>query len=129
MVFRGFNAKVHNSKYQPEKDDIAASAMLDVYSFNTENTETFKAQPTYFIRKNQEFQIADTVSPLSLYVRLTKIIPSEEKALIEYKQPDALNDYIIMKAILFPFINVLWIGAVIMLFGFGLSFYKRFKQK
>jgi len=33
---------------------------------------------------------------------------------------------VIMKAILFPYINVLWIGTVIMIIGFGISLLKRY---
>ncbi|HMN32194.1 MAG TPA: cytochrome c biogenesis protein CcsA [Chitinophagaceae bacterium] len=126
MVFNGFDPKPHNANYNPESGDIAISANLKIYSFNK---DLYEANPVYVIRNNQEHFIQDTVSDLSLYIRLSKIIPSEEKALIEYKQPDAMNDYIIMKAILFPYINVLWIGTIIMLVGFSLSFYKRINQK
>jgi cytochrome c-type biogenesis protein CcmF len=40
-----------------------------------------------------------------------------------------MDDYIIMKAIKFPFINVLWIGTVLMVLGFGISLFKRFIAK
>jgi cytochrome c-type biogenesis protein CcmF len=34
-------------------------------------------------------------------------------------------DYIVIKAIMNPYINVLWVGAVIMLTGFGMAFVRR----
>ena len=37
-------------------------------------------------------------------------------------------DYIILKAIEFPYINLLWGGTVIMIFGFVLSIIQRFKE-
>ena len=88
-----------------------------------------ESRPVYVIRNQNEIVIDDTISNLNLYTRLTKIIPAENAAMIEYKQPSAMNDYIIMKAILFPYINVLWIGTVIMIIGFLISMYKRFTIK
>jgi cytochrome c-type biogenesis protein CcmF len=57
---------------------------------------------------------------------LSKIHPDDGTAVVEIKQPSAMNDYVIMKAILFPYINVLWIGTVIMIIGFGISLLKRY---
>jgi cytochrome c-type biogenesis protein CcmF len=39
-----------------------------------------------------------------------------------YKQK---SDFIVLKAIIFPWMNVLWLGALIMLTGLILSLYKR----
>ncbi|GBL35274.1 hypothetical protein EMGBS15_08690 [Filimonas sp.] len=74
-----------------------------------------EAAPVYVIRSQQEELIEDTLSSYNLYTRLTKIIPAENAAVIEFKQPSAMNDYVIMKAILFPYINVLWLGTVVMI--------------
>lgn len=126
MIFNGFGNKQYQKNYQPESNDVSVSAEMDIYSFNGEK---FHAYPTYYIRNQEAYILPDTVTSMSLYVKLSKIIPEENKALIEFKQPDAFNDYIIMKAILFPYINVLWIGTIIMIFGFGLSLYKRITQK
>jgi cytochrome c-type biogenesis protein CcmF len=83
----------------------------------------------YVIRQQQEEIIEDTLVADNLYTRLTKIVPAENAAVIEFKQPSAMNDYVIMKAILFPYINVLWLGTVVMILGFLLSLYKRIKTK
>jgi cytochrome c-type biogenesis protein CcmF len=37
-------------------------------------------------------------------------------------------DYIILKAIEFPYINLLWLGTLVLLFGFMLSIIQRFKE-
>jgi cytochrome c-type biogenesis protein CcmF len=86
-------------------------------------------RPTYVVRNQSEVIVEDTVKDYSLYTRLAKIIPEENAAIIEFKQPNAMDDYIIMKAILFPYINVLWIGTILMILGFFISLYKRIKTK
>ena len=40
-----------------------------------------------------------------------------------------MDDYIVMKALIFPYINVLWLGVVVMVIGFFLSFYNRKTKK
>jgi cytochrome c-type biogenesis protein CcmF len=47
---------------------------------------------------------------------------------IEFKQPAAENDYVVMKAIVFPHINILGIGTVIMTLGSILALFRRVKQ-
>lgn len=37
-------------------------------------------------------------------------------------------DYIILKAIEFPYINLLWLGTFILIIGFVLSIIQRFKE-
>ncbi|MBK8330542.1 MAG: hypothetical protein IPL09_14035 [Bacteroidetes bacterium] len=93
------------------------------------NRDTFSAHPTYYIRNQQENKIEDTLQAMNLYVQLAQIIPDENAVKIAFKQPNSMNDYVIMKAILFPYINVLWIGTIIMIIGFGISLYKRITAK
>jgi len=38
-------------------------------------------------------------------------------------------DYIVIKAIMNPYINILWIGSVVMTIGFGIAFYRRAKRR
>lgn len=126
FIFEGFNTKVANKNYLANDGDIAVSAKLTLYNLQG---KTQTSEPVYVIRQNQELLIPDTIAAHNLYTRLIKILPNENAALIEYKQPPAMNDYVIMKAILFPYINVLWIGTIIMILGFGLSLLKRITTK
>ncbi len=126
MIFDGFNTQAASNQYQAINGDIAVSANLRVYNLEG-NLE--KSNPIYVIRGNEEMVIDDTIKTYNLYTRLSKIIPSENSAIIDYKQPSAMEDYIIMKAILFPYINVLWIGTILMIVGFLISLYKRILAK
>ncbi len=126
MIFDGFDTKAFNVNYKPEISDIAVAAKLNVYNLEGKQQVSL---PTYLIRKQGEILLEDTVKDFNIYTRLTKILPNENAAIIEYKQPSAMDDYIIMKAILFPYINVLWIGTIIMILGFFLSLLKRIKAK
>jgi cytochrome c-type biogenesis protein CcmF len=126
MIFEGFDTKAKNKNYIAQTGDIAVGAKLSVR--NMEGA-MFASLPVYVIRGQNEMIVEDTIAALSLYTRIKKIIPNENAAEIEYKQPSAMNDYIIMKAILFPYINVLWIGTIVMIFGFLISLWKRISTK
>jgi cytochrome c-type biogenesis protein CcmF len=40
---------------------------------------------------------------------------------MKIRQTDPKDDYIVLKALVFPYINVLWLGVVVMVFGFFIS--------
>lgn len=126
MIFEGFNTEVKSPNYKAQTGDIAVAAKLKVYNLEGKSK---LIEPVYIIRNSQEEILEDTLSSFNLFTRLSKILPDEEAALIEYKQPSAMNDYVIMKAILFPYINVLWLGTIIMILGFGISLFKRIHSK
>ncbi len=126
MVFRGFSTDTLAPSYKPESGDIAVAAQLDIYDLHG---TALKARPTYIVRNQQEQFCLDTVTQFNLYTRLSKVIPADNAALIDYKQPNAMEDYIIMKAMIFPYINLLWLGTVLMILGFFISLLKRIQTK
>lgn len=125
LIFKGFNTRIQNKNYQAREGDIAVAADLEFYDLSGKR-ET--ADPVYYIRERLETSITDTLAA-GIQTRLVKIIPDQNAAEIEYRQASAMDDYIIMKAIKFPFINVLWLGTVLMVLGFGISLIKRFQAK
>ena len=46
-----------------------------------------------------------------------------------YEHIDNDKPFIVMKAIIFPYINLLWIGMIIMALGTGMAMIQLFKQK
>ncbi len=126
MVFQGFDPNVSNPRYKKQNGDVAVAARLAMLDLQGNKAQ---ASPVYYIRDGVEYRIVDTMKTFDLEVRVGKIIPEEEAVQIEYKQPEALNDYITMKAIVFPYINLLWLGTFIMIIGFLISLFKRFTVK
>jgi len=124
VVFRGFTTEVNNPNYAPEPGDIAVTAQLSLRSLGG---DSMNVAPIYYIRKNFEHYIEDTIADKRTYVRLSKILPEQNAAELMIRQPD--EDYIVMKAILFPYINVLWLGIVVMVCGFFISMVNRITKK
>jgi cytochrome c-type biogenesis protein CcmF len=126
LIYRGINKNVSNPNYIPEQGDIALSTQLDAYNLDG---KTNTVEPVYFIRGNMQNRLEDTLHDYNLYVRIAKINMDKENTVdIEFKQPAAENDYVVMKAIVFPHINILGIGTVIMTLGSILALFRRVKQ-
>ena len=66
---------------------------------------------------------------MGIKAKFTKINPSTgEIDLVIMQKPPKQRDYIIMKAIVFPYINFLWGGTILMVLGFILSIFRRVKE-
>jgi cytochrome c-type biogenesis protein CcmF len=62
-----------------------------------------------------------------LKIAIARIEPSKQEFVFKINEKNPLNEWIIMKAIEFPGINILWIGCVLLVFGSLMSAY--FKRK
>ncbi|ASZ13545.1 cytochrome c biogenesis protein CcsA [Chitinophaga pendula] len=126
MVLESLQANPSSPNYQAEKKDLAIGAKLKVY---TKNAEEYALQPIYYMRDSSyPGNVPDTLSPLSLYVQFNKVLPEEKKIELLVKESGTFKDYIVLKAFIFPFINVLWIGIIIMIAGFVMSIVQRARR-
>jgi cytochrome c biogenesis factor len=62
-----------------------------------------------------------------LKIAIARIEPSKQEFVFKIDEKNPLNEWIIMKAIEFPGINILWLGCVLLVFGSLMSAY--FKRK
>jgi cytochrome c-type biogenesis protein CcmF len=88
-------------------------------------------------RSIEQYAIREPVeeSGLGIKVELTRILlplpgdaQKEPQYVITTYQRQPTKDYIILKAIVFPWINLVWAGTLIMIFGFFLSIIRRAKE-
>lgn len=122
LVFEGLNNNVGNKNYKAQPGDIAAEAKLTAYTIDG---KAGTSAPVYVIQGNQATSLDDTLRDLGLTVRINRIIPEQQATEIGIRQRAAQDDYIILKAIVFPFIRVLWLGVIVMVIGFFLSWWYR----
>ncbi len=127
IVLKGLNTNPQSRNYVPQSGDLAVGAELEVY---TQTDDHFKLQPIYFIRDSSyQYSVEDTLAPLNLNVRFSKIMPAENKIELKVKEATSFNDYIVMKALIFPYINVLWLGIVVTIVGTGMSIYQKVRRR
>ena len=108
------------------KADLIARATIKVLSVNGAKY----AYPKFFINGNQSFTVYDALEEEGLLFtfRLNPQNSGDMNIVLNTAERPAQPDYIIMKAIVFPWINLLWLGSIIMTVGFGISLVKRMKD-
>jgi len=105
-----------------KEGDIAIRAKLSIMDNDVERL----IQPMFLIRDNQVGKIAAIDSDLGIKVEIDNIMPEEGKFVFKYNTYQ--KDYVVMKASVKPFINVLWLGTIIMLIGFGTAIFRRYDE-
>jgi cytochrome c-type biogenesis protein CcmF len=84
--------------------------------------------PLYVLRGNTTFAVKDELTDMGLQFSFWKIEPETETFHIQVREKATkAGDFIIMKAIIFPGINILWIGALLMAIGTGIAVWTRVK--
>lgn len=110
-------------KWNISPGDTALVADITVYG---NDGRSYKAYPAIVV-KNQELNfINDTVISQNLYLNFSGIT-NNQKFKINSKETDRLTDFITLKAYYFPFINLVWLGLVIMSTGFIVTLTGRLK--
>jgi cytochrome c-type biogenesis protein CcmF len=122
IVFEGFDRDAKRKDYVPQPGDIAVGARFSVHTLESAPTEI---KPLFILRNNEITGLPDTARSIGLFSRFANLLPQTEQAVIESKQREGHDEYIVLKAIVFPYINVLWLGVVVMVFGFLLSMWNR----
>lgn len=87
----------------------------------------YRAKPIFGIANDRSiYTIEDVVDEAGLKFQFyLKSGDGGVAAYLEISKRPAVRDFIIMKAIVFPFINLLWGGVIIMVIGFSIAIVKR----
>ena len=119
----GLDSHIDIKKYNLKQGDIAVGAILNV---TDSSHNTYKAEPIYIISGNEVQTIDDTVQKAGLKFSFTKIDPKTHKLDINIAEAKlTAKDYIVMEAMIFPYINILWLGCLIMILGTTLAIRQR----
>lgn len=143
ITFNGFNKDPKHPAYIQQEGDIAVGASVVA---SLPGGEAYQAQPIYFIRDNQPFNLKDEIPELGLHFRFTGIDPATETISlmvgqaknqvrtgsqsysVELATNSLRSDYIVLEAIVFPGINLFWLGSLLMMIGLGFSMVIRMRS-
>jgi cytochrome c-type biogenesis protein CcmF len=126
IIFEGLDKNVDKTKYNLGEKDIAVAAQMRVVDVQN---NSFTARPVYSIQSVYAVPFADEITELGLKFIITKLIPESGKVELELHEKNSnLKEFIILKAIVFPGINILWAGCLIMVIGTVLAIRHRLKQ-
>ena len=132
----GFDRNVDNDQYIPEENDIALGGNL---TLTDGSGMTYAVSPIFVIRDNQQFSIKDYNPESGIHARFTRVDPSTEQMtfrlardlrndnelelLIASEVPR--SDILIVEAKIFPGINLVWLGCLMMLAGLTISLWAK----
>lgn len=123
MVLNKVVPNPSNDKYAFTPEDTAL--MADITVVNREGLK-YQARPVFYVKNNQAQYIVDTVFAQNLAVGFSRVLENQ-KIELQVKESGALVPYVSLKVYEFPFINVLWLGTVLMITGFTMSILRRIR--
>jgi len=126
VVLRGLDRSPDRSRWSLQDSDLAVAAVLDITDVNKRPVQ---ATPVFVIRDRIAFSRRATVDDLGLRFAFTRIDPGKEEFTITLAEKKSnRKDFIIMKAIIFPYINLLWTGCILMVTGTLIAVRQRFRR-
>jgi len=105
-----------------KEGDVAVRANLTILDYDVEK----RLSPVFLIRGNQVGKVPAVDHELGFKIEIDNILPEQNK--FSFKVNRTQKDYVVLKAIVKPQINVLWVGTIIMLIGFSVAMYRRFDE-
>ncbi len=112
-----------NEKYHFKPTDAALMADITLIS---KDSMHYPATPLIHIDEFGLNQVDDTVYAQNMYVKFSGVTDNR-KIKIGIKESDKLIQYVTLKAYVFPYINLVWLGLIIMAMGVIMSAVKRAK--
>jgi cytochrome c-type biogenesis protein CcmF len=139
IAIDGFDRAPTHKNYIPKEGDIAIGAQLSLIK---SNEPSFQIKPLYIIQDMQPFSIKDYNAEKGIHIRFNKINPQSGAMTFAIAEDNRSgkdiemfiaddvprSDILIVQANIFPGINLVWLGSLMMLFGILLSFWVRKTQ-
>lgn len=126
IVIDSLRTNIGRKEY--EKNDSLLEVTSVLRCIDVKGRE-FYAYPKYIIKNSVVIPREDVVEPLGLKLVFWKINP--EEGTIEITMSEKLSnnkDFIVMEAYVFPYINVLWLGCLVMAFGTVIAIRERMRK-
>ena len=127
VIFQGINKNIDKNDLHLNDSDLVVGATLLVEDINK---KLYNAEPLFMIKNFSILTREAEINDLGLKFSFDKIDPSNGKIQINVSEKKSnKKDFIIMKAIIFPGINILWIGCLLMIIGSLIALKKRLFKK
>lgn len=113
--------KVNTQPKLPDDFSMEGKIVIaPVLETKTLDGASFRAEPVFVIdtkNNNTIFSIPSSVEPVGLTFNVLKINPETKKFSISVNEKEKPLDFIIMKAIVFPYISLVWLGGILTFVG------------
>jgi cytochrome c-type biogenesis protein CcmF len=126
IVIDSLQTNVNEAEYKKSDSLLEVTVVLKAYDTQK---HVYVAKPKYIIKNNTQIPGEYIIEELGLKFVFWKINPDE--GTIEITMSERVGnakDFIVMEAHVFPFINVLWLGCIIMAIGTVIAIIERIHQ-
>jgi cytochrome c-type biogenesis protein CcmF len=91
------------------------------------NNMDYVAEPIIIYSTNSQGGIIpDVVNDLGLKISIMNIVPQEDEIILGIQTRQ--KDWVVIKALDKPFVNVLWLGTLVLMVGFAVAMVRRFRE-
>ncbi len=124
VILQKVTSNTQDAKILRQGNEIMLTAELLWVSLN----QQAPIQAVYGISNGQIVDYPAMVADGRLRIRFSGVNPETGKVTLETAELDTSSDFIIMKAIVFPWINLVWGGTIIMIVGFIMAIWRRLSE-
>lgn len=113
-------------------EDFTVLALTASITVKAMDGSAYHAQPKYLIVNDEIGHIDAKIDSLGLDFKFEKVQVVSEKELhpvVRVRSKKNQDEFIIMKAIVFPYINLLWLGCIFMVLGTIIALIKRLRRE
>jgi len=104
------------------ENDVAVTAKILVKGERAD----YLAKPTFIIRDKLVGRVADNINDLGLRFTLINIHPETNDFTLGMEARQ--KDWIVLKALEKPYVNLLWLGTLVVMLGFSMAMVRRFRE-
>ncbi|MBL0358016.1 MAG: hypothetical protein IPP72_14550 [Chitinophagaceae bacterium] len=122
-----FNKAIKNPETNKFNIHPTGPNVIADLTITAQDSTQYHATPMILVDSLGIQQIDDTVYAQNLFVKFAGVIPDQNKIVIGVKEADTMIDFVTLKAYIFPYINLVWIGLILMGVGFIMSMVNRAK--
>ena len=123
ILIENITTNVNEQEYSKSDSLLEVTAILKVTDING---KVYYAKPKYIIKGNIIVPSNTELNELGLKFIFWKINPNEGSLEIQMSEKVSnAKDFIVLEAYMFPYINVLWIGCLMMVFGTTIAILER----
>jgi cytochrome c-type biogenesis protein CcmF len=110
-----------NGKYHFSSSDTALLAQIRVIS---RDSQQHTLEPLLYVKDKMVYRVADTLYAQNLAVQLGTVL-SNKKIQLLTKESSDMVPFVSLKVYMFPQINLVWTGVIIMMTGFVITIINR----
>jgi cytochrome c-type biogenesis protein CcmF len=123
--FMVLNKVVKNPPVNKFNIPVTGPSVLADITVTAKDSSKYNATPMILVDSFGLNQIDDTVYAQNIFLKFAGITQDQKKLRIGVKESSTMIDFVTIKAYIFPYINLVWLGLIIMAIGLVMSMIQR----